>query len=377
MIDPEAVKKPMAATEILPARGSGSPPTEPSVVSRPAGAVDRPDGDASAILASLRRMAIVSADQLVRFTALAGGVSSDIYRVDLPDRTICVKRALARLKVAADWRAPVERNRWEVEWMRVAGGIVPDAVPEVLGEDRDAGCFAMAYLGPDDHPVWKALLAEGRIDPATAARVGDTLGRIHAATADRADVAARFATDAIFHAIRLEPYLVATARAHPDLAPRYAELVAAAEAHKRVLVHGDFSPKNILVGPTGPVILDAECAWYGDPAFDLAFVLNHLLLKGARRPAWRARYDSAFAALAGPYLPHVGWEAPEALEARTAALLPALMLARIDGKSPVEYLTAPQERDAVRAFARPLVREPEARLARIAARWVAVRGDAG
>ena len=84
----------------------------------------------------------------------------------------------------------------------------------------------------------------------------------------------------IFHDIRLEPYLVATAGGHPDRA----DGAAAAGARSRprpgaALVHGDVSPKNILVGPAGPVFLDAECAWYGDPAFDLAFCLNHLLLK--------------------------------------------------------------------------------------------------
>ena len=336
-------------------------------------AVAGPEEEA-VLLASLRRMALVSADQPTRFVALTGGVSSDIYRAVLPDRAICIKRALPKLKVAADWRAPVERNRWEVEWMRVAAGIVPAAVPAILGEDRETGCFAMAYLGADDHPVWKALLAGGQIDAPTAAQVGDTLGRIHAATADRPDIAARFPTDGIFYAIRLEPYLVATAGAHPDLAPRFAALVAATQLNKRVLVHGDFSPKNILIGPAGPVILDAECAWYGDPAFDLAFVLNHLLLKGAWRPAWRARYGEAYAALAGAYLAHVGWEAPDAVAARTAQLLPALMLARIDGKSPVEYLASPLERDEVRLFARALLQEPVAQLDAIAARWIAAGG---
>lgn len=329
------------------------------------------------LLASLRRMGLVSADQPVRFTPLTGGVSSDIYRVDLPDRTLCVKRALARLKVAADWRAPVERNRWEVEWMRVAAGVVPAAVPAVLGEDRAAGCFAMAYLGGDDHPIWKSQLRDGAIDATLAAEVGTVLGRIHAATAARSELEARFPTDDIFYAIRLEPYLVATGRAHPDLAARFAALTEVTRTTRRVLVHGDFSPKNILAGPAGPVILDAECAWWGDPAFDLAFVLNHLLLKGSWRPAWRVRYVTAYTELTRAYLAQVAWEPPAAVEARTAALLPGLMLARIDGKSPVEYLTTAAEKDAVRAFARPLLAGPVASLARIADDWVAAGQGAG
>src|SRR5512141_1899101 len=159
------------------------------------GADFRPLAGTEALVASLRRMGLASAGQPVRLTPLAGGVSSDIYRADLPGRTVCIKRALGKLKVAADWRAPVERNRFEVEWMRVAAGIVPAAVPPILGEDRPAGCFAMGYLDPDTNPVWKSLLRDGSIAAETAAAVGASLGRIHAATADRPDIAARFATD--------------------------------------------------------------------------------------------------------------------------------------------------------------------------------------
>jgi aminoglycoside phosphotransferase (APT) family kinase protein len=316
----------------------------------------------------LRHMALVSADYHPPCSALSGGVSSDIYRVDLPGRSCCVKRALPKLKVAADWRAPIERNRWEVEWMRVAAGVVPAAVPAILGEDPEGGCFAMDWLPPETHPVWKTLLRDGEIATAFAGQVGDTLGRIHAATADRADIAARFRTDDIFFAIRLEPYLVATARAHPDLATCLAERVETTRRTRRALVHGDFSPKNILRGPSGPVILDAECAWYGDPAFDLAFVLNHLLLKGLWRPAWRGRYLDAFAALVAAYAAHVAWEPWAALDARTAALLPGLLLGRVDGKSPAEYLAA-ADREAIRPFARDLLLHPVDGLAVIASRW--------
>ncbi len=321
------------------------------------------------LLDALRRMKLVSAHEPVTLVPMIGGVSSDIYRVDLPERTLCIKRALPKLKVAADWRAPVERNRFEVAWMRVASAIVPEAVPALLGEDSDLGCFAMAYLAPDAYPVWKALLRDGVVDAATASAVGDALGRIHGATAHRGDIAARFPTDDIFYAIRLEPYLVATARAHPDLEAPLASLVEVTRGSKHVLVHGDFSPKNILVGPEGPVILDAECAWYGDPAFDLAFVLNHLLLKAAWHPAWQARYAAAFAALVDAYFAHVGWEPGPELETRTAALLPGLMLARVDGKSPVEYLSAEVDKARVRAFARDLLRHPVEELAAVARRW--------
>jgi len=309
-------------------------------------------------------MKIVSTNQRIELTPLAGGVSSDIFRADLPSRVVCVKRALPRLRVAAEWNVPVERNRYEVEWMRVAGAIVPQAVPALLGEDRAAGAFAMEWLPPARYPVWKATLMDGSAAQTTAVQVGDVLGRIHAATADRPDIAERFPTDALFHAIRLDPYLVATARAHPDRAERLHALVATTAATKRVLVHGDFSPKNILAGPGGPVILDAECAWFGDPAFDLAFVLNHLLLKSAWQPPRSASYRAMAEALVAAYGDRVRWEPWLALDARTAGLLPALMLARIDGKSPVEYLSE-ASRAFVRAYAREALRAPPRSLAEL------------
>ena len=299
-----------------------------------------------------------------RLEPLAGGVSSDIWRVDLAAGPVCVKRALPRLRVAQLWEAPIERNRYEYEWFRVAGAAAPGAVPKVIAREESA--FVMEYLDPARHPVWKALLREGRASAGFAAQVGRTLARIHAATTD---VGALFPTDEIFHAIRLEPYLVATGARHPALRERLSFLAERTAKTKVCLVHGDVSPKNILAGPRGPVFLDAECAWYGDPAFDLAFCLNHLLLKCLwNRPA-SSGFLQCFIGMAEAYGTGVTWEKPAAVEGRAARLLPGLLLARIDGKSPVEYITEVGEKTMVRRVARQLLQAPTDRLDAILQVW--------
>jgi aminoglycoside phosphotransferase (APT) family kinase protein len=300
---------------------------------------------------------------------LTGGVSSDIWRIDLPEGPICIKRALPKLRVKANWQAPVERNQYEARWMRVANKAVPGSAPALLGQDGSTGALAMEYLPADRYPLWKARLREGLVEPAFAAAVATTLARIHAATASRPSLAADFPTDRIFHDIRLEPYLIHTGRAHPDLAARMQALTETTLANKRALVHGDVSPKNILCGPDGPVFLDAECAWWGDPAFDLAFCLNHLLLKCLWVPARRAALLECFQAMTAAYLRRVTWEPPAALEARAAHLLPALFLARVDGKSPVEYITLDSDRDRVRRVARLLLADQPNRLADVGRAW--------
>jgi len=320
------------------------------------------------IVEALRRMGLLG-DGVVSGRPLTGGVASDIWEIFLPDGPICVKRALAKLRVAADWRAPVERNRYEARWMRRAAAAASGCVPALLGQDEASGALAMQFLPPELFLLWKTELRDGHADPAFSDAVADRLVRIHAATAADPTVAAEFPTDQIFYDIRLEPYLVATAARHPDRAAALHALVAATQANKRALVHGDVSPKNILVGPDGPVFLDAECAWWGDPAFDLAFCLNHLLLKCLWTPAARAGFLAAYDALAGTYLAGVDWEPAAALEARAAHLLPGLLLARVDGKSPVEYITADSEKNRVRRVARALLAAPRDRLAEVRAAW--------
>jgi aminoglycoside phosphotransferase (APT) family kinase protein len=325
------------------------------------------------LIEPLRRMGLVKAEETVRLTPLTGGVSSDISLVETGGRRFCVKRALARLKVAALWEAPVGRNAAEAAWMRAVERWLPHAAPRVLGEDAEAGWFAMDYLAPEDHPLWKARLLAGIVEVDFAAAVGRDLAIIHARSAADPNIPSAFANDETFEAIRIEPYLRATGRAHPELAARFAALAQTTLTTKRALVHGDISPKNILQGPAGPVFLDAECAWFGDPAFDLAFCLNHFLLKGAREGADRTGYVAAFSALAGAYLAGVEWENADGLEARAAALLPALFLARVDGKSPVEYLTRETECAAVRRCAEPMITDPPSRLRDVADAWERTR----
>jgi aminoglycoside phosphotransferase (APT) family kinase protein len=304
----------------------------------------------------IRRMGLLSDGEQFNCEPLSGGVSSDIWRITVGDKQYCLKRALPRLRVAQLWEAPVGRNRFEWQWFQTAGAICPASVPHLVAQDQQAGLFVMSYLDPEAYPPWKTQLRDGIVHEETAERVAKRLVKIHAATADNEHVGRQFATDDAFYAIRLEPYLVATSRIHSDLADDLDLIVQVTASTKRALVHGDISPKNILVGPRGPIFIDAECAWYGDPAFDPAFCLNHLLLKCLWRPQHAKAFLACFDRFAATYLRGVSWEPRAGIESRIAHLLPALFLARIDGKSTIEYVTSECDKNRVRDTARPLIR---------------------
>jgi tRNA A-37 threonylcarbamoyl transferase component Bud32 len=322
----------------------------------------------------LQRMGLVDSAEPFSVRPLTGGVSSVILEISTGRRLFCLKRALAKLKVEKDWYAPVSRVFSEIDWLTTVAGFEPAAVPKVIGVDRESGSFAMDFLPPDDFPNWKALLLQGCVDLDLAAKVGRTLGHIHARTAGDASIASRFANDETFYALRLEPYLVETARVHGALSRTITGIMERTRDTRRVLVHGDVSPKNILVGRDGPVFIDAECACFGEPAFDLAFCLNHMLLKAAHLPRSAEAFLAAFSRLGDAYFREVNWEPRESVEARTATLLPCLLLARIDGKSPVEYLDEGR-RTLVRAAAMPLIGAEAQRLADIAKFWSEARFD--
>jgi 5-methylthioribose kinase len=291
---------------------------------------------------------------------LTGGVSSDIVRIRLKDgRDFCAKRALSQLKVATEWKAPLERNHYEVAWLRRAGQIAPGAAPKVLAEDRTNGVALLEYLPANDFVLWKSELLAGRADPGVPVAVAAALGQIHAATMNDASTADEFPTDHLIDALRLDPYLRFTAGRYPELADRILDVLQTTATTKMALVHGDVSPKNILVSKRDghPVLLDAECAWYGDPAFDAAFCINHLLLKSVHMPQLKTELLNQARAFAAEWLEHFPQTLRPGIDGRVAALLPCLMLARVDGKSPVEYLSE-ESRQVVRDKSMPLIRRP-------------------
>ncbi|HEY1307919.1 MAG TPA: phosphotransferase [Vicinamibacterales bacterium] len=324
-------------------------------------------GDPAAVRRIFLSLGLAQEHEDVTAVPLAGGVSSAIYRVDLHSGSYCVKQALPQLKVAKEWKVPVDRVFSEIDYLRTVGMIVPGHVPRVIGRDDATKSFVMEFLG-HEFRNWKAQLLAGEVDTQIATHVGDVLGRIHCATADQSAIAHRFATDDNFYAIRLEPYLVECSRVCPQLADALLALVTRTAQTRRVLVHGDMSPKNILTGPHGPVLIDAECAWFGDPAFDVAFCLNHFLLKAVHLPQHVGPLMACFSSMTRSYFAHVDWEPTGELEARVTSLLPGLTLARVDGKSPVEYLAGPA-RDRVRAMAITLLHQPPRSLEVIAAKW--------
>ena len=282
---------------------------------------------------------------------LTGGVSSIVVRVVTDLDTYVIKQALPQLRVEAPWFSRPERSINEARAAAALGELVPGSVPETIAPATDRRAFVMRCAPPGSE-TWKAHLMRGDVSPAVAATVGRLLGRIHAASAERPDLAEAFADQSFFDELRVDPYLRYVAERAPGLAPPLNEVAAQLLSPGRCLVHGDFSPKNLLVAPGGGVLLvDHEVAHWGHPAFDVAFVTSHLALKATRFRARAEEYLGAATAVLDAYSEESG-RVTDGTGRFAARVTGALLIARVDGKSPVEYLTDPRDKEIVRALGR-------------------------
>ncbi|MFL5755108.1 MAG: phosphotransferase family protein [Chloroflexota bacterium] len=298
-------------------------------------------------------------EELRHVEFLTGGVSSIVIRVTTDADSFVIKQALPQLRVEAAWYARPERSLIEARCATVLSDLVPGAVPEVIATVPSRNAFVMRSA-PAGTETWKVRLMRGDVSIAVAAAVGRLLGRIHAGSAVRSDISRDFADRSFFDELRIDPYLRYVGARTPALAPALGDVADVLLTTGACLVHGDFSPKNLLVTPDSCLLLvDHEVAHWGHPAFDVGFVVSHLCLKAIRfRGAGDAGvYLDAAAAVLAPYAEEVG-DLRIGLGQFATRVTGALLLARVDGKSPAEYLTDERDRATARALGRDALLDP-------------------
>jgi aminoglycoside phosphotransferase (APT) family kinase protein len=301
--------------------------------------------DRVSVLAYLRRRGFRLPDNTTT-AVLGGGVSNIVLAVSGGTEGLVLKMPLARLRVVEDWHAPVDRVLAERDALEIAAQLTPDAVPAVRDCDEQEHVLVIDRA-PAGWQNWKELLLVGDVGPGIAIRLAEVLATWHGSTADGRVATPPLRRTDIFAALRLDPYYLAAAERLPEFSSEIADCARSVASRQACLVHGDFSPKNILIGPPAQLwIVDFEVACWGDPAFDLAFMMTHLLLKSVHRPELAAAYDTALTGFCATYQAAV----PGSLRPDWSYVIrqtACLLIARVLGKSPAEYLSGGQQRRAL------------------------------
>ena len=279
-----------------------------------------------------------------------GGVSATVALAALGGQAVIVKQALAKLKVEADWTCSQDRMAIEQKALETYAQLVPDKVPLPLCYDRE-NYIMVRQAAPESCATWKEQLLSGLLDFEIARKAIDALVVIHNQTAGQADIAHAFADSRFFRDLRISPYIENVAEKHPQIADLAKEVVTQLLTERICLTHGDYSPKNILVDARNIFILDYEVSYYGHPGFDVAFFTNHFLLKAIKNRSWSESYLNMLLYMTDRYFGAVDMMDAAMLEAQTIRVLGLLLLARVDGKSPAEYITKEEDKRAVRSLA--------------------------
>ena len=276
---------------------------------------------------------------------------------DSPEQRWVVKQSLGKLRVKDDWRSERSRIYREAESIRALRPVLgAAALPEVIHIDFKRFLYIMT-AAPAGSQVWKDLLLARRADSQVARNAGLLLAKMINASRDDASLTSQFWDRTVFDQLRIDPYYRTTASRHPELRREFDDLIGTSLEIRTSLVHGDYSPKNMLVRGENIFLIDFEVVHWGDPSFDAAFLMNHLFLKAFHQPS----ASRQFIALADDFwktlLAALGPEAAAGFEVMTLRHLGGLMLARIDGKSPVEYIQDEATKEAVRRMASWILRE--------------------
>ena len=261
---------------------------------------------------------------------LSGGVSCRVWKVVSTKGRWVLKQALEKLEVQADWFSDVERLHREHQAMDQIGLIIPDSnVPKVLHVDYVNHIYMMT-CAEEGAPTWKDLMMQGILNVETAKSAAKILSLIHARSYLISDsLKQEFSNQKYFNQLRIDPFHRFLIQKYPQLSKPIHQLIDELSLQKTCLVHGDFSPKNMLVQQDGEIVLiDFEVAHWGNPVFDMAYCLGHLMLK-----CWHLKKYEKMLELIKSFLNHYSGSVNNLL-----CHLGLMLLARMDGKSPVNYI---------------------------------------
>jgi len=290
--------------------------------------------DESSVITYLTERKLLTGNATVE--VLTGGVSCVVLAVASDEREVVVKQALPELKTKAKWVADQRRAIVEAEAMRIYQSITPESVPELLDCDAANFTLTMSRL-PNTCTNWKQNMLEGRIHPEMGEKLGKILAKWHNTTAVDVSIKAKFMEGELFEQLRVSPFYRAVAAKNPNLQAVINSLIDEITNEKIALVHGDFSPKNILAtSDHSPIVLDFEVAHTGNPVFDLGFICAHLLCKTIRTN--NSGEKEALISTANRFLDSYRQNCDLTITESLPLHVALIALARVEGVSPVNYL---------------------------------------
>ena len=290
----------------------------------------------------------INNEKILNFKRLKGGVSSEVYRVKTENNFYCIKRCLNKLLVKKNWVVDINRVKYEYLWLKHCKKILNRNIPKVFHYDEENKSIIMEYFNNKNFKTLKEEYFNKNININTLKSISKHLVKLHLKNKNNKTKIIFDGNKNNFFDLRLDAYFNEVGRVYPKYKKYIQQINKNYLKHSTTLVHGDFSPKNILIGNKRIIYIDAECCNYGDPVFDLVFFSNHLLIKSIIIREKKQEFLKGYKIFYNEYLKSINKKNLNKFIDRIIKMTPIMLLARIDGKSPVEYISSVKIKDSIR-----------------------------
>ena len=290
----------------------------------------------------------INQEKIIQYKKLTGGVSSEVYHVRTNKNNYCIKRSLKRLLVKKKWIANTNRIKFEYLWLKHCQNILKRNIPNTYEFNDKKKYIVMEYLKTSQYKTLKQLYFKRIININTIKLISKHLYKIHSNSSNYKTKKTFEGNYKNFYDLRLDPYFNEVGRVYPKYKEYIKKINENYIKNSSTLVHGDFSPKNILVDKNKIIYLDAECCNFGDPVFDLVFFTNHLLIKSIFLRDKSQEFIKLYLSFYKEYLSNLSTKNFNSYIDRIIKMTPIMLLSRIDGKSPVEYIIKENIKNIIR-----------------------------
>ena len=290
----------------------------------------------------------INQEKIIKYKKLEGGVSSEVYHVKTYKNDYCIKKSLKKLLVKKNWISDTNRIKFEYLWLKHCQKILNKNIPRTYEFNNKGKYIVMEYLNSPKYKTLKQLYFKKIINLNTIKSISKHLYKIHSNSNNLKTKKIFEANNRNFYDLRIDPYFNEVGRVYPKYKKYIKNINKKYFENSTTLVHGDFSPKNILIGKNKIIYLDAECCNFGDPVFDLVFFTNHLLIKSIFFKHESKEFINSYRVFYREYLKNLSLKNYNSYIARIIKMTPIMLLARIDGKSPVEYIISNKIKNTIR-----------------------------
>ena len=224
-------------------------------------------------------------------TPVSGGLVHHVYRVTTKHAVYYLKVRGTKFAKMPTIESRPEDIEFEYRALKQFHAVAPESFPEVIAYDRAGSRILLSSIMTPDINL-EFLLNNGVVNNTDIERIARLVAQVHDGLHSNTEVIRGENEDEYYNNNLY--YRLSSLGRKP-----LKDVVTHLKKHRKQIIFGDLSPKNMAIDNEGVYICDLDTAHYGNVLFDIGFFMGHLLLH-----TFNQRDSHIAEAFVGTYLNH-------------------------------------------------------------------------